>query len=67
MCLVLMNFLFFFVLQCANSTLTDEFPADENLLETCVNQPEEIEPTEDVKPAEKVTLSHLAWVVVLKS
>jgi len=53
-----MNFL---VLQCANSTLTDELPADENLLETSdVNEPEEIEPTEDIKPAEKVTLSHLA-------
>ena len=40
------EFPLFFVLQCANSTLTDEFSADENLLETSdVNQPEEIEPT----------------------
>ena len=51
-----MSFLFFFVLQCANSTSTDEFSADENLLETSdINQPEEIEPTEDIKSAEKVT------------
>ena len=50
------EFPLFFVLQCANSTLTCEFSADENLLETSdINQPEEIEPTEDIKSAEKVT------------